>query len=62
MVLATGIVSTVAGNGKLQGGDGPALQEGFDPDDIAVDSAGEISFIADFLNNRIRRFPRSPMG
>lgn len=54
IVLATGIIATVAGNGKLSGAGNnmPALQAGLDPDDFAVDSAGNL-FIADFLANRI---------
>jgi trimeric autotransporter adhesin len=56
LVLATGIVTTIAGNGKVKssGDNGPATQAGLDPDDIAVDGSGNV-FIAEFLNDRIRK-------
>jgi uncharacterized protein (TIGR03437 family) len=56
VALATGIITTVAGNGDLpwNGDTGPATQIALDPDDIAVDSAGNI-YIADYTNNRIRK-------
>lgn len=55
--VATGIISTVAGNGDrgFGGDDGPAIDAslGF-PDGMAFDIAGNL-FIAELLNNRIRR-------
>ena len=56
IVLSTGIITTIAGNGKVasSGDRGPATQAGMDTDDLAVDAAGNI-FIAEFMNNRIRK-------
>src|SRR5271170_7401004 len=56
VALATGVVTTVAGNGdyKYNGDNGPAIQIALDPDDIAVDNTGNI-YIADFYNSRIRK-------
>ncbi len=57
VTLATGIISTVAGNGtKGYSGDGGAATsaELNDPHAVALDSAGNI-YIADSLNNRIRK-------
>ncbi len=56
VVLATGTITTVAGNGKFpsSGDKGPATQAGLDPNDFALDAAGNI-YIADNLNNRIRK-------
>jgi sugar lactone lactonase YvrE len=53
---ASGIITTVAGNGSgTQGGDnGPATSAGLYPDAVAVDSAGNL-YIADFTNNRVRQ-------
>jgi trimeric autotransporter adhesin len=54
---ATGIITTVAGNGEdgFEGDGGPAIDASFsNPLDIALDKAGNI-FIADEGNNRIRR-------
>lgn len=53
--LNTGTINTVAGNGNYQwsGDQGPASLAGVDPDDIALDSAGNL-YIADYFNNRIR--------
>jgi trimeric autotransporter adhesin len=54
---ATGIITTVAGNGTpgLSGEGGPATAaELDDPDDVAVNAAGDV-FIADLANRRIRR-------
>jgi trimeric autotransporter adhesin len=53
---ATGLLSTIAGNG-LQGfsGDGgPAIKARIGPDALAVDRQGNL-FIAEFENNRVRR-------
>jgi trimeric autotransporter adhesin len=54
--LAKGTVTTVAGNGNYQfsGEGGPATAAGLDPADIALDSGGNL-YIADYLNNRIRK-------
>lgn len=56
VVLATGVITTVAGNGDYHysGDKGPAIQAGLDPDDIAIDASGNI-YIADYLNNRVRK-------
>src|SRR5579863_6328111 len=56
VVLATGVISTVAGNGKVafNGETGVATQIPMDTDDIALDSAGNI-YIADYVNSRIRK-------
>jgi sugar lactone lactonase YvrE len=54
--LATGVITTVAGNGTQSfSGDGGAATaaELSDPEGVAVDSSGHF-FIADYLNNRIR--------
>src|SRR5262249_21380063 len=54
---ATGIITTVAGNGQLgfSGDDGPAIQANFYlPTGVAVDAGGNI-YIVDFGNKRIRR-------
>jgi sugar lactone lactonase YvrE len=53
----TGIITTVAGNGTAgYGGDGgPATSAELDePQDIALDNAGDL-YIADSVNNRVRR-------
>src|SRR5579863_1417080 len=54
--LMKGTIATVAGNGDYHwsGDGGPAVAAGLDPADIAVDSAANL-YIADFLNNRIRK-------
>jgi trimeric autotransporter adhesin len=55
--LATGIITTVAGNGSpgSLGDDGPAeLAQLHDPDGIALDAAGNL-YIAERLGYRIRR-------
>src|SRR5260370_26725210 len=54
--FSSGTVSTIAGNGALffAGDNGPALLAGIDPQDIAVDSRSN-SYVADRLNNRIRK-------
>ena len=54
--LATGVITTVAGNGTdgYSGDDGPATAAELNyPAGVAVDSAGDL-FIADSGNNRIR--------
>jgi hypothetical protein len=56
VVLATGIITTVAGNGtySFSGDGGPATSAGlFDPFGVAVDSSGNL-YIADYANERIR--------
>jgi uncharacterized protein (TIGR03437 family) len=60
VVLTTGIITTVAGDGRLPySGDGVlATQTAIDPVDIAIDSAGDL-YIADALNNRIRKVSAS---
>ena len=55
--LTTGILTTVAGNGKSQASalDGTkALQSAIDPEGLGIDSKGNL-IIADGLNNRIRK-------
>src|SRR5579872_4398474 len=56
IVLATGVITTVAGNGDFHysGEGGSALAAGMDPFDIAVDTADNL-YIADFFNNRVRK-------
>jgi sugar lactone lactonase YvrE len=56
VVLSTGVVTTVAGNGigKYSGDGGPATQAGVDMGDLAVDRDGNL-YIADFGNDRIRK-------
>ncbi len=56
VMLATGLITTVAGNGDFHysGDKGPAIQAGLDPDDIAIDATGNL-YIADYLNNRVRK-------
>jgi uncharacterized protein (TIGR03437 family) len=56
VVLATGVITTLAGTGdfRFNGEKGLATEIAFDPDDIAVDSAGNI-YIADYTNSRIRK-------
>jgi uncharacterized protein (TIGR03437 family) len=55
-IAPSGIITTIAGNGKFVfGGDnGPATASSFDPIDVAVDNKGNL-YIADQFNNRIRR-------
>ena len=55
--LATGIITTVAGSGSpsFDGDDGPAVDASFHaPHGVDVDTGGNI-YIADTLNNRIRK-------
>jgi uncharacterized protein (TIGR03437 family) len=56
VVLATGIISTVVGNGNFQysGDGGSATSAGIDPYDLAIDGAGNL-YIADYYNSRIRK-------
>jgi uncharacterized protein (TIGR03437 family) len=57
VAAATGIITTVAGNGKasFSGDGGAATSAGLNsPNGVAVDASGNL-YIADFLNNRIRR-------
>lgn len=56
VVLATGVITTVVGNGDYEAsGDGAlATAAGIDPYDLAVDGAGNL-YIADYYNNRIRK-------
>ena len=56
-VDASGIISTVAGNGiaGFSGDGGPAINAGLNnPSDVAVDGAGNF-YIADTTNNRVRK-------
>jgi uncharacterized protein (TIGR03437 family) len=55
--VSSGVITTVAGNGTdgFSGDNGPATSaELWEPAGIAVDSAGNL-FIADFINQRIRK-------
>jgi len=56
VALATGVITTVAGNGHLtwSGDMGMATQLPMDVYDVAVDSAGNL-YIADYFNSRIRK-------
>ena len=57
ITVATGLITTVAGNGIATfGGDGAAATSASlnNPRGIAVDSAGNI-YVADYLNHRIRK-------
>lgn len=61
VTASTGIITTVAGNGTSgsSGDGGPATNaEWYDPFGIAVDAAGNI-YIADAVNNSIRKVPAS---
>jgi uncharacterized protein (TIGR03437 family) len=56
VVLATGVITTVAGNGsyKFAGDTGVATQVPMDVYDVAVDTAGNV-YIADYYNSRVRK-------
>jgi sugar lactone lactonase YvrE len=57
VAAGSGIISTVAGNGvqTFSGDGGPATSASLSfPEDVAVDSAGNL-YIADTVNNRIRK-------
>jgi hypothetical protein len=56
LVLATGTITTIAGNGSLKysGNTGSAVQIAMDVDDVAVDTAGNV-YIADYFNSRVRK-------
>jgi gliding motility-associated-like protein len=57
ITASTGIITTIAGNGiaGYSGDGGAAVNASINqPNDIAVDGSGNV-FIADFLNNRIRK-------
>ena len=59
--MATGIVTTVAGDGQqiFAGDGGPALNASFSvPEGLSLDAAGNI-YIADDLNQRIRKVDKS---
>jgi sugar lactone lactonase YvrE len=59
--LATGVIATVAGNGKLEtsGDGGAALAAGLEnPSDVAVDGAGNV-YITGFGNYRVRKVSRA---
>ena len=60
-ITPAGIINTIAGNGNIafSGDNGPALNAGMDPYDIAVDSKSNL-YVADRFNNRIRKI--SPSG
>lgn len=57
--VITGIISTVAGNGvSAYTGDGvSAISSGINPFDVSIDDTGNI-YIADLVNNRIRKVTR----
>ena len=56
VVLATGMITTIAGNGDWEaaGDDGPATRAAFDPISISLDGQGNL-YIADFSNDRVRK-------
>lgn len=58
--LATGVITKIAGSGSFTfaGDGGPATQAGMDCSDVAVDRNGNV-YIADQLNNRIRKVTAS---
>jgi sugar lactone lactonase YvrE len=56
VAAATGIITTVAGNGTVgySGDNGPATSAGLSPQGVAVDASGNL-YIADASNGRIRK-------
>ena len=57
MTVATGIITTVAGNGTgaYSGDGGPATSAALhNPEYLALDSADNL-YIGDYLNNRVRK-------
>jgi uncharacterized protein (TIGR03437 family) len=56
MIDLNGNISTIAGNGNFVflGDNGPAKSAQLDPNDVTMDSAGNL-FIADYVNCRIRK-------
>jgi sugar lactone lactonase YvrE len=60
-VAPDGTITTIAGNGTkgFSGDGGPATEAQLEPQGVAVDGTGNL-FIADFVNNRIRKV--SPDG
>ncbi len=59
---ATGVITTIAGNGTngLSGDGRPPLSTGFgSPADVAIDAAGDI-YVADQFSGRIRRIQPTP--
>ena len=58
-VTSTGVVDTIAGGGKDQGDNGPATSALLEtPRGIAVDAAGTL-YVADSVNDRVRKIARS---
>ena len=55
--LPAGYITTVAGGSTFAGDGSPATEAPMNPARVALDSDGNL-FIADFLNNRIRRVDR----
>ena len=55
-VTSAGIITTIAGTGSFtfSGDNGPAVNAGIDPFDIAADSKNNL-YVADRFNNRIRK-------
>jgi sugar lactone lactonase YvrE len=54
-ITASGVVSTLAGNGAIGGTNGPALSASFYyPDGVAVNNAGTTVYVADTDGNKIR--------
>jgi len=58
----SGKITTIAGNGDFTaaGDNGPALNAAFTPQDVAVDGQGNL-YIADQMNNRIRKIDTNGM-
>ena len=55
--LPAGFITTVAGGSTFAGDGSPATEAPMNPARVALDSSGNL-FIADFLNNRVRRVDR----